>query len=109
MVVAVLPVGGAPFGFGVFIQPRFAGTPGNRECHHKSISALTRTFGCLNRATIALGFPTVEGLLSAVNAFCGDSACDEWDRRACIIIGENGEHQARWQREPRELFGWDRR
>jgi YVTN family beta-propeller protein len=99
MVVAVLPVGGAPIGFGVFIQPRFAGTPGNRECHHKSISALTRTFGGLNRATIALGFPTVEGLLSAVNAFCGDRACDEEDRRACMFVGENSEHRAVRRRE----------
>jgi hypothetical protein len=40
-------------------------------------------------------------------------ACDEGDRRACIqfgmIIGENREHRAQWQREHPELFGWDRR
>jgi YVTN family beta-propeller protein len=72
MVVAVLPVGNAPIAFGVFIQPRFAGTPGDANCHGKSISALAQTFGGLNAAAIALGFPTVGGLQAAVNAFCGE-------------------------------------
>jgi YVTN family beta-propeller protein len=74
MVVAVLPVGQAPFAFGVFIQPRFAGTPGKANCHGKSISALAQTFGGLNAAAIALGFPTVETLHTAVAAFCGASS-----------------------------------
>jgi YVTN family beta-propeller protein len=68
-VVAVLPVGGNAFG--VFIQPRFAGTIGDANCYGKSLSALARTFGRLNAAAIALGFPTVQGLQTAVNAFCG--------------------------------------
>jgi YVTN family beta-propeller protein len=89
MVVAVPPVGKAPVSFGVFIQPRFAGTPGKRACYGKSISALARTFDGLHRATIALGFPTVEGRQTAVNVFCSESACDEEDRRACMTIGEN--------------------
>jgi YVTN family beta-propeller protein len=70
MVVAVLPVGNAPMAFGVFIQPRFAGTIGDANCHAKSISALAQTFGGLNAAAIALGFPTVQGLQTAVDAFC---------------------------------------
>jgi YVTN family beta-propeller protein len=57
--------------FGVFIQPRFAGTPGNTNCYGKSVSALAQTFGGLNAAAIALGFPTVQALQTAVNAFCG--------------------------------------
>jgi YVTN family beta-propeller protein len=108
-VVAVLPVGAGPFAFGVFIQPRFAGTPGHRNCHRKSIVALAQTFGGLNGAAIALGFPTLHALQTAVNAFCGDSACDEGDRRACMIIGENREHRAGWRREHPELFVWERR
>jgi YVTN family beta-propeller protein len=69
-VAAVLPVGNFPFGLGVFIQPRFAGTPGDANCHGKSISALARTFGGLNAAAIALGFPIVPALQTAVDAFC---------------------------------------
>jgi YVTN family beta-propeller protein len=71
IVVAVLPVGNAPFAFGVFIQPRFAGTPGHRHCDGTSVEALAETFGSLHRAAIALGFPTVHALKVAVNAFCG--------------------------------------
>jgi hypothetical protein len=40
------------------------------------------------------------------------SACDAGDRRACIqfgmIVGENREHRAEWQRDHPELFGWER-
>jgi YVTN family beta-propeller protein len=68
-VVAVLPVGGNAFG--VFIQPRFAGTIGDANCHDDSTSALAQTFRGLNAAAIALGFPTVQTLQTAVNAYCG--------------------------------------
>jgi YVTN family beta-propeller protein len=68
-VVAVLPVGGNAFG--VFIQPRFAGAPGDANCYGQSISSLAKTFGGLNAAVIALGFPIVGALQTAVNAFCG--------------------------------------
>jgi YVTN family beta-propeller protein len=70
-VAAVLPVGQEPIGFGVFIQPRSAGTIGDANCYRKSISALAQTFGGLNAAAIALGFPTVQGLQTAINTFCG--------------------------------------
>jgi YVTN family beta-propeller protein len=70
-VVAALPVGHTPVAFGVFIQPRFAGTPGKRQCHRKSVSALAETFGGLDAAAIALGFPTLQALQTAVHAFCG--------------------------------------
>jgi len=76
MVVAVLPVGTGPFAFGVFIQPRFAGTPGHRNCHRESVAALAETFDGLHRAAIALGFPTLHGLRTAVNAFCERKLCD---------------------------------
>jgi YVTN family beta-propeller protein len=68
-VVAVLPVGG--YVSGVFIQPRFAGTIGDANCHDDSTSALAQTFGGLKAAAIALGFPTVQGLQTAVDAYCG--------------------------------------
>jgi YVTN family beta-propeller protein len=42
MVLAVLPVDNGPSAFGVFIQPRFAGTPGDAACYGKSLSALPR-------------------------------------------------------------------
>jgi len=91
MVVAVPPTGKTPSALGVFIQPRFAGTPGKGNCEGKSISALPQTFGGVGAAAIALGFPTVQGLHAAVNAFCGARICfsereaphgHPWDRRA---------------------------
>jgi hypothetical protein len=60
-----------PNAFGVFIHPRFAETIGAANCYGKSISALTHTFGGLNAAAIALGFPTVQALQTAVDAYCG--------------------------------------
>ena len=71
-VAAVLPVGKAPIALGVFIQPRFAGTPGNANCHDNSTSALAQTFGSVKQAAIALGFPTLQALQTAVSAFCGE-------------------------------------
>jgi YVTN family beta-propeller protein len=65
-VVAVLPVRGP--------GARFAGTPGDANCHGESISALAQTFGGLNAAAIALGFPTVLGLQTSVNTYCGQGA-----------------------------------
>jgi hypothetical protein len=71
-VVAVLPVDTSPIALGVFIQPRFAGTPGNANCYDNSTSALSQTFGGLKPAAIALGFPTVHALQTAVDAYCGE-------------------------------------
>ena len=69
-VVTALPVGSQPTAFGVFIQPRFAGTPGARDCRGVSILALAETFGGLHAAANALGFPTVEELGNAIDTFC---------------------------------------
>jgi YVTN family beta-propeller protein len=74
MVVAALPVGQGPIGFGVFIQPRFGGTPETRNCIGASVAALLQTFGSFNAAAIALGFPTALALQTAVNGFCGAPA-----------------------------------
>jgi hypothetical protein len=70
---AGLPVSNSPIAFGVFIHPRFAGTSGAANCYgkSKSISALTQTFGDLNAVAMALGFPTVQALPTAVGAYCG--------------------------------------
>jgi YVTN family beta-propeller protein len=56
-VVAVLPVGEGPIAFGVFSQPRFAGTPGNASCYGQSISALAQTFRGLHAAAISPWVP----------------------------------------------------
>jgi YVTN family beta-propeller protein len=70
-VSATIPVGSTPVGLGVFIQPRFAGTPGSRNCHGQSVLALTRVFGGLNAAAAALGYSDVKTLQNAILAFCG--------------------------------------
>jgi hypothetical protein len=71
--LAILPVGGNPsIPVGMFIQPRFAGTPGGVYCHETSGLALAATFGGLKPAAIALGFPTVQALQTAVDAYCGE-------------------------------------
>ena len=66
-----IPVGKFPAANGVFIQPRFAGTPGKANCFGQSVSALARTFGGFSRAAAALGFPSVGALQNAILAFCG--------------------------------------
>jgi hypothetical protein len=64
MVVAVLQ--SATARLHLACQPRFAATPGDAACYEKSLAALAQTFGELNAAAIALGFPTVPGLQTAV-------------------------------------------
>jgi YVTN family beta-propeller protein len=70
-VTATIPVGRNPVAFGIFIQPRFAGTPGRSSCHGQSISALVNVFGGLNAAAVALGFSSVSALQNAIMAYCG--------------------------------------
>jgi YVTN family beta-propeller protein len=65
-----IPVGNFPAANGVFIQPRFAGTPGKANCFGQSVSALARTFGGFSSAATALGFSDVKGLQKAILAFC---------------------------------------
>ncbi len=47
-----------------------AGTPGQANCHGKSISALATQFGGLDAAASALGFSSVDALQDAFRAFC---------------------------------------
>ncbi len=72
-VTATIPVGMVPEAFGIFIQPppRFAGTPGNSNCHGQSVSALARQYHGLNAAAAALGFSSVKSLQNAIVKFCG--------------------------------------
>jgi YVTN family beta-propeller protein len=65
-----IPVGNFPAGGGVFIQPRFAGTPRHSNCHGKSVTALARTFGGLGLAAAALGYPSVQGLQAEIHEYC---------------------------------------
>jgi hypothetical protein len=48
----------------------FAGTPGKANCHGKSVSALVKQYGGLNRAAAALGYPSVKALQEAIEEFC---------------------------------------
>jgi hypothetical protein len=47
-----------------------AGTPGNANCHGKSVSALANEFGGLDAAASALGFSSVQALQDTFKAFC---------------------------------------
>src|SRR5437773_8144470 len=47
-----------------------AGTPGRRNCHGQSISALAHQFGDIHAAASALGFSTVGALENAFALFC---------------------------------------
>ncbi len=47
-----------------------AGTPGQANCHGKSISALATQFGGLNAAASALGFSSVDALQDGFSLFC---------------------------------------
>jgi hypothetical protein len=47
-----------------------AGTPGQPNCHGKSVSALARQFGGLATAASELGFPSVQALQEALQEFC---------------------------------------
>jgi len=48
----------------------FAGEPGRPNCHGKSVSALARQQGGLAAAAAALGFPDVQALQNAIDAYC---------------------------------------
>ena len=47
-----------------------AGTPGQANCHGKSVSALAHQFGSLHAAAAALGFSSVGALQDAFKTFC---------------------------------------
>jgi hypothetical protein len=57
----------------VLAQPTvmtFAGTPGQANCHGKSIETLTEEFGNLDAAASGLRFASVQELQDAIRAFC---------------------------------------
>jgi hypothetical protein len=47
-----------------------AGTPGQANCHGKSVSAVAHQFGGFKAAAAALGFSSVDELQDALKAFC---------------------------------------
>jgi hypothetical protein len=47
-----------------------AGTPGQANCHGKSVSALAHQFGGLETAASTLGFSSVEALHAGLRTFC---------------------------------------
>ncbi len=52
--------------------PWFYGTPGDKNCHGKSVSVLTQQYGGLAYAAPALGFASVNALQEAITAYCGN-------------------------------------
>ena len=48
----------------------FAGTPGAKNCHGKSVSALAQLFGGLENAVLALGFLSVDELQDSIKESC---------------------------------------
>jgi YVTN family beta-propeller protein len=77
-ITAMVPVGNSPLAFGNFIQPgpkpekppKFAGKPGKANCYGQSVSALAKQYGGLNNAAAALGYPSVNALQNAIEAYC---------------------------------------
>jgi YVTN family beta-propeller protein len=65
-----IPVGKFSAPFGIFIQPRFAGTPRYSNCYGQSVATLARTFRSFDRAATALGYPSVQGLQNEIQAYC---------------------------------------
>jgi len=47
-----------------------AGTPGQANCHGKTVSALAGQFGGIHAASLVLGFSSVEALQDAIRMFC---------------------------------------
>jgi hypothetical protein len=49
-----------------------AGTPGEHNCHGKTVSALAHDFGGMQRAAVSLGASSVDALQEAIRLFCGE-------------------------------------
>jgi hypothetical protein len=49
----------------------FAGTPGARQCHVTSVSALAHKYGGMAQAAIALKYSSVAALQADITLFCG--------------------------------------
>jgi hypothetical protein len=47
-----------------------AGTPGQANCHGKSVSAVAKQFGGIDAAAVDLGFSSVDALQDALRTFC---------------------------------------
>jgi len=50
----------------------FDGTPGQANCHGKSVSALAKQYKGLPAAASALGLPSVQALQDAIKEYCGN-------------------------------------
>jgi YVTN family beta-propeller protein len=64
-------VGNFPTAFGIFIQPRFAGTAKSPSCFGTTVAVLAKQHGGLPAAATALGFTSVAALQNAITGFCG--------------------------------------
>ena len=48
-----------------------AGTPGQANCHGKTISAMARQFGGIDAVRLTLGYSSVDALQDGIRVFCG--------------------------------------
>src|SRR5215472_1347157 len=48
-----------------------AGTPGEANCHGRTVSAMAHEFGGIDAAASTLGFSSVSALQDGINVFCG--------------------------------------
>jgi len=55
---------------GFVVPPTFAGTPGQANCHGKSVAGLAKQYGGLNTAAYKLGFSSAMQLQGAIKGFC---------------------------------------
>jgi hypothetical protein len=47
-----------------------AGTPGEKNCHGKSVSELALAYGSIENAALVLGYASVDALQDSIKAFC---------------------------------------
>jgi len=62
-----------------------AGTPGQPNCHGKTVSALARQFGGLDHASVILGFSSVNALQDVIRLFCLDDPRENDQAKQDII------------------------
>jgi hypothetical protein len=57
--------------YDISVQKGFAGTPGDPNCHGKTVSALAQLYGGMASAASSLGYPSETALQAAIWEWCG--------------------------------------
>jgi YVTN family beta-propeller protein len=87
---AAVTVGNFPAAFGIFIQPRFAGTVGSPNCHGTTVSVLAQQHGGLAAAATALGFTSVSALQNAIKGSAAVSYSSDREHPVTDCFRVNG-------------------